>query len=385
VKPSPYADSVQPSGIREIFDLAWGKPDMLHLEVGEPDFPTPMHIVEAAFAAARKRSGYTSTVGLPILRDAVVERLKRVHRIDVPVEQVMITSGAAQAIAAIVYAMVSEGDEVLVPDPGWPNCEMAIAGRGAIPVRYALGAANGFVPDPEQVASLITPRTKLLVVCSPSNPTGTVIPPDVIEAMVKAARERDVLVLSDEVYDEIVFDGREPQTAMHFGDHDVACVWSCSKTYAMTGWRVGYTVVPSWLVRPMIAIQEGSVTCVAEPCQAAAIEALTGPQHFVAEMRDAYEHRRNVLLDVLSGAGIECVRPSGAFYAMFPLAPGADARKAAIDLVGRGMAVAPGTAFGSAASDQLRISLAASEATIGAAAELLTKWYAETDGGLRLL
>jgi len=383
MKPSPFADSIQPSGIREIFDLAWGKPDMLHLEVGEPDFPTPLHIVEAAFAAARMHSGYTGTVGLPIVRDAVVERLKRVHRIDVPVEQVLITSGAAQAIAAIVYAMCSEGDEVLVPDPGWPNCEMAIVSRGAIPVRYALPASNGFVPDPDEVASLITSRTKLLVVCSPSNPTGTVIPPDVIEALVTLAREHDVLVLSDEVYDEIVFDGREPRTTIQFSDDDVAAVWSCSKTYAMTGWRVGYTVVPTWLVRPLIAIQEGSVTCVAEPCQAAAVEALTGPQHAVAEMRDAYEHRRNVLLGKLSEAGIKCVVPSGAFYLMLPLDPKANARSAALSLVERGVAVAPGTAFGDVARDALRISLAASEETIAAAVERIVAWYAETDGGLR--
>lgn len=382
MKPSPFAESVQPSGIREIFDLAWGKPDMLHLEVGEPDFATPLHIVEAAFEAARRHSGYTGTVGLPILRDAVVERLKRVHRIDVPLERVMITSGAAQAIAAIIYAMASEGDEVLVPDPGWPNCEMAIAGRGAIPVRYALPASRGFVPDPQEVASLITSRTKLLVICSPSNPTGTVIPPEVIEELVGVAREHDVLVLSDEVYDEVVFDGRGPQTAMHYSDDDVAAVWSCSKTYAMTGWRVGYTVVPSWLVRPLTLIQEGSVTCVAEPCQAAAIEALTGPQHVVAEMRDAYERRRNVLLGLLRDAGIECVVPSGAFYLMLPLAEGADARKAAIDLVSRGVAVAPGTAFGDVARSALRISLAASEETITRATERILSWYVETNGGL---
>ncbi len=384
MQPTPSALSVQPSGIREIFDLAWGRPDMLHLEVGEPDFPTPIHIVEAAFRAARRHAGYTSTVGLPVLRDAIVERLKRVHRIDVPAERVVVTSGAAQAIAAIVYAMVGEGDEVLVPDPGWPNCEMAIAGRGGVPVRYALPASNGFVPDPEDVASRFTQRTKLLVICSPSNPTGTVIPPDVIEALVRVARERDVLVLSDEVYDEIVFDGREPDTALHHDDDGVAAVWSCSKTYAMTGWRVGYTAVPSWLTAPLIGIQEGSVTCVAEPCQAAAVEALTGPQHAIVEMRDAYEHRRNVLLQLLREAGIECVVPSGAFYVMFPLRSGADARKAAIDLVARGVALAPGTAFGSAASDQLRISLAASEQTIRAAAERLTAWYADTDGALAL-
>jgi aspartate aminotransferase/aminotransferase len=385
MRPTPSAASVQPSGIREIFDLAWGKPDMLHLEVGEPDFPTPIHIVEAAFAAARRHTGYTSTVGSPILRDAVSERLKRVHRIDVPVEQIVITSGAAQAIAAIVYAMVAEGDEVLVPDPGWPNLEMAVVGRGGVPVRYPLPAQNGFVPDVNDVASRCTDRTKLLVICSPSNPTGTVIPPDVIEALVHLARERDVLVLSDEVYDEIVFDGREPQTAMHYGDDGVAAVWSCSKTYAMTGWRVGYTAVPRWLLRPLIGIQEGSITCVAEPCQAAAVEALTGPQHAVAEMRDAYEHRRNVLRSLLRDAGIECVVPSGAFYLMLPLSAGADARAAAIDLVSRGVAVAPGTAFGSSASDQLRISLAASQETIVAAAGRITDWYAETDGGLRLL
>jgi aspartate aminotransferase len=310
--------------------------------------------------------------------------VKRVHGLDVAAEQVLITAGGAQAIAAIVCAMISEGDEVLVPDPGWPNCEMAIASRGGVVVRYTLPASNGFVPDPDDVESRVTTRTKMLVINSPGNPTGAVTPPDVIEAMVDVARRNGVLVLSDEVYDEIVFDDRTPCSALRFSDDDVAAVWSCSKTYAMTGWRVGYTAVPTWLVRPLIAVQEGSVTCIATASQAAAIQALTGPQHAVAEMRDAYEHRRDVLIGLLRDARIDPVVPSGAFYLMFPLAPGADARRAALDLVPKGVAVAPGTAFGTAASDQLRISLAAGEQTIRGAAERLVDWYRATDGGLAL-
>jgi len=377
--------AISPSGIREIFDRAWGVPDMLHLEVGEPDFPTPLHIVEAATEAAHTGSGYTNTSGLPSVRDAVVERLRRVHSLDIPFERVLISNGGVNGLNAVISAMVSDGDEVLIPDPGWPNYTMMIAANGARCVRYPLRAANGFVPDAREVESLISDRTRVLIVCSPNNPTGTLIPKDVLSELVDVARKRDVLVLSDEVYDEIVFDGDDVASSLLSIDEDaVAGVWSCSKTYAMTGWRVGYVATPAWLAPSVVGVQEGNISCVSTVTQAAALAALTGPQACVAEMRAAYEKRRDLIVGLLRGAGIDVVVPGGAFYVMLPLADGADGRAGALSLIDRGVAVAPGTAFGDVARDSLRLSLAASEETIAAATERILAWYAETDGGLAL-
>jgi aspartate aminotransferase len=368
-----HATELRASGIREIFNLAANKPDCLHLELGEPDFPTPAHIVEAAVDSARTGSRYTPTIGLPLLREAIAARLDRVHGLDVSPDHVIVTQGGSHAVALLVEAVVGEGDEVLVPDPGWPNCAMGVVAHGGRPVPYALRPEAGFVPDPDEVASLITPRTKLLVLNSPSNPTGSVFPQEVVTAIVADANKRGVLVLSDEVYDEIVFDGQAPVGASHLDG--VIGVWSFSKSYAMTGWRVGYVAAPASLLPTMSMIQEGTITCVSSITQAAALAALDGPQSCVTEMRDAYERRRDLAVDSLTASGIDHVAPSGAFYLMVHLGSGVDARAAALDLVAQGVAVAPGTAFGSVASEYLRVSLAASEETIAAAIARLTRSF----------
>jgi aspartate/methionine/tyrosine aminotransferase len=378
---SAGARSIPASGIREIFNLALGDPDILHLEVGEPDFTTPAHIVEAAAGAARAGSGYTATPGILAVRAAAAAHVARVHGIDVDPSNMLLTQGGVQAISTVVAAFVDPGDEVLIPDPGWPNYSMMIASQGGVIVRYPLRASNAFLPDPDEVASLITPRTKLLVVNSPANPTGAVLPDATLERLVEVARSSGVVVVSDEVYDQMVFDGSRAQTIVDLDPEGVVGVWSCSKTYAMTGWRVGYMAAPAAFVPAFVGIMESVISCVSSITQAAALAAFEGPQECVAEMRDAYAHRRDVLMKLLDDAGIGYVRPEGAFYLMMSLAPGADSRAAALDLVRNGVAVAPGTAFGSTASDAIRISLAASEQTIIAAAERIAYWYGRTDGG----
>jgi aspartate/methionine/tyrosine aminotransferase len=259
---------------------------------------------------------------------------------------------------------------------------MSVAAFGGTVVRYPLRPENGLNPDPDEVAALITPRTKLLVLNSPGNPTGAVAPPGDLERLVSVARGAGVLVVSDEVYDEIVFEGLRPHTLVPIDPDWVVGLWSCSKTYAMTGWRVGYTAVPSSIVGALTRIQESMITCVSSVTQAAALAAFTGPQECVAEMCAAYQRRRDLLMGLLDAAGFGFVRPLGAFYLMMSLRGDANSRLAALDLVDDGVAVAPGTAFGDMASSALRISLAASEATISAAAQKLIDWYARTDGGL---
>jgi len=379
---SASACEIPHSGIREIFDLALGRDDVLHLEVGEPDFATPAHIVDAAFAAARSGSGYTATPGVLAVRAAAAARVARVHGIDVDPSRMLVTQGGVQAISAVIAACASPGDEVLIPDPGWPNYQMMVASHGAVNVRYPLRASNGFLPDPDEVERLVGDRTKVVVVNTPANPTGAVLDDADLERLVATARSAGAVVVSDEVYDEMVFDGRPPQTLVPIDPDWVVGVWSCSKTYAMTGWRVGYTAVPVAFVDPVTCVQESMISCVSSVTQAAALAAFEGPQDCVGVMRDAYQSRRDVLMGLLDDAGISYVTPGGAFYLMMSLLPGADARAAALDLVRNGVAVAPGTAFGDVASDALRISLASSEATIAAAAEKIVDWYARTDGGL---
>jgi aspartate/methionine/tyrosine aminotransferase len=380
-----HALRIPGSGIREIFNLALGRDDVLHLEVGEPDFAVPQHVVDAAFASARGGSGYTATTGVLAVRAAAATRLHRVHGIDIDPSRVLITQGGVQAIAAVMAACVSLGDEVLIPDPGWPNYEMMVVSHGGVPVRYPLRASSAFVPDPDEVARLVTERTKVLVVNTPANPTGAVLPDEELERLVAVASSAGVVVLSDEVYDEIVFDGRAPQSVVRIDPDRIVGVWSCSKTYAMTGWRVGCVAVPEEFVVPVTGVQESMISCVSSVTQAAALAAFEGPQDCVATMRDAYQTRRDVLMKLLDAANVPYVTPGGAFYLMLLLAPGADGRAAALDLVtNEGVAVAPGTAFGETARSALRISLAASETTIAAAAERMTAWYARTDGGLAL-
>jgi aspartate aminotransferase len=373
------------SGIREIFDLALGRDDVLHLEVGEPDFSTPSHIVDAALASARSGSGYTATAGIQAVRAAAAARVARVHGLDVAPSRMIVTHGGVNAISAIVAASVAAGDEVLIPDPGWPNYEMMVTAHGGVCVRYPLRASNAFLPDPDEVERLVGPRTKVLIVNTPANPTGAVLPDADLERLVEIARGAGAVVVSDEVYDEIVFDGGAPQTLVRMDPDWVVGVWSCSKTYAMTGWRVGYMAVPAGFVDPLTRYQESTITSVSSVNQAGALAAFEGPQDCVGEMRDAYQRRRDVLMGLLDDAGIGYVRPGGAFYLMLSLADAADGRAAALDLVrNEGVAVAPGTAFGSVASNALRISLASSEQTIAAAAMKIADWYGRTDGGLAL-
>ena len=377
---SRFAGEVSHSGIREIFDAVAGRKDVYHLEVGQPDFPTPDHVVEAAFKAAQEWSGYTDSAGIRTLREAISERLRRVHSLDFQPERVVVTHGGVQAIAAVSIATLEPGDEVLVPDPGWPNYAMIATALGARVVPYPLRLENGFVPDPEQVASLFSQRTKLLVINSPANPTGAFIPPDIQDALVTAARNAGVLVISDEVYDEMYFDGPAAPSAAGLDDEWVVGVWSCSKTYAMTGWRVGYLVANPQLVETIVKLQEPTISSVSSVTQAAATAALTGPQDVVATMCSAYRQRRDLVLDLLRRAGMDPIVPKGAFYQMVPLTPGTDSRGAALELVERGVAVAPGTAFGSVAADQLRISLASNEESLRGGVARILDWYAENAG-----
>jgi aspartate/methionine/tyrosine aminotransferase len=381
IEPSPAASSLPASGIREIVNLALARPGVIRLEIGEPDSAAPAHVVEAAMRAAAGPVRYVQSAGVPALREALVDRLARVAGIAATPEQVVVGQGAVQTLFTVLASVVRPGDEVLVPDPAWPNYEMQTIVLGATPVHYRLRREDGYQPDPEEIVRLITPRTRVLVLNTPNNPTGAVIDAQRMAAIVEAAASRGVLVLSDEVYDELVLEG-EHVGAHAFAPDSVVPVYSFSKTYAMTGWRVGYAVVPPRLAVAMERLLETQISCLPPVSQAAALAALQGPQDSIAENAGRYRRRRDLAVAQLGAAGIDVVVPKGAFYLIVPLADGADSRAAALELVQRGVATAPGSAFGPSAAPFLRLNLGASEADLSAGIDLILDWYAGTEAGL---
>jgi aspartate aminotransferase len=359
---SQTAASLPPSGIRELMELAWAAGDVLHLEVGEPSFPTPPHVVEAADRAARDGwTRYVQSAGVPALREAIAAKVGTLNGYQAEPAQVVVTAGGIEGIYLALLAVLEPGDEVLLPDPGWPNFRMMARLLHAVERLYPLRPEQGFLPVCDDLERAIGPRARAIVLNSPSNPLGTTVPADRLREILELAAEHDLWVVSDECYDAIAFDGTFASVAALGRPERVISCYSFSKTYAMTGWRVGYLVVPAEPVSPLGLLQQALLSCVNAPAQMAALAALTGPQDVVARMRDAYRQRRDALVTLLDRLGVPCRRPSGAFYAWVEVAGRApSARRFALELLRRErVAVAPGTAFGPAGEGWVRLSLAA--------------------------
>lgn len=361
MKPSLAATSLPRSGIREIMELASTIPDAIHLEVGEPNFKTPEHICEAADAAASAGfTKYTPNAGIPELRDVLVGKVRERNAIEADADQIVVTAGAVAGLFSTFAALVDPGDEVLISDPAWPNYALMLQLLGIRPVRFPLDPKQGLVPTPATIEPRITPGTKALLLNSPGNPTGAVTPRETLHELIELARTHDLWVLSDEVYDEMWFDQPPTSAALRDPDERVITFFSFSKTYSMTGWRVGYLVAAPDVVEYIIKTQEPITSCVNAPAQMAAIAAITGPQDCVTEMRDAYRSRRDLVVEILEGDEIGYVRPSGAFYVMIDIRQSemdsvSFARKLVVDL---GVATVPGTAFGPDGGSFVRVSLA---------------------------
>jgi len=353
------------SGIREIANEALRTPGAIRLDVGQPDFPTPQHIKDAGkLAIDQNKTFYTHTQGLLSLREKLVEKLARVNGIKSTAERIAIGPGGVGAIAATFAAVLDDGDEVLLPDPGWPNYRMMLAWTGAREVPYPCPPEAGFQPDLDALASLITPRSKLLVVNSPNNPTGAVYPRETMEAMVDLAQKHNLWLISDECYDQLVFDGPWTSAATIAPDDPrIVSAFTFSKTYAMTGWRIGYVTGSSEVIDSATKVLESNSSCVSTITQVAAEAALEGPQDRVHEMVHAYRRRRDIVVDLLKEAGLFIVEPAGAFYCMADITPsGLGDREFAFALLRqRGVSVAPGTAFGEVGARSVRISLASSD------------------------
>ena len=356
------------SGIREISNEALRTPGAIRLDVGQPDFPTPRHVKDAGKRAIdENKTFYTHTQGLLSLREKLVDKLARVNKIKTTPECIACGPGGVGAIAAMLAAVVEPGDEVLLPDPGWPNYRMMPPWLGARAVFYPCPPSEKFQPDLEALESSIGPRTKVLVVNSPNNPTGAVYPVSTIEAMIELAQRHNLWLLSDECYDQIILNGSWTSPASIAPDDPrIATVFTFSKTYSMTGWRLGYLVGSAELVDTATKVLESNSSCVSTISQVAAEAALVGPQDCVDEMVGAYRRRRDLVVDILRDAELFIAEPSGAFYVMADVAPrGLPARDFSFALLRqRGVSVAPGTAFGQVAAEAVRISLASSEADL---------------------
>jgi aspartate aminotransferase len=297
--------------------------DVISLSLGEPDFPTPPHVVEAAYAAAQRgETKYPPLGGIEPLRAAVAAKFEREHGIATRAQDVLITNGGKQGIFNIVMSLIGDGDEVIIPAPAWAGYEQTVKFAGGVPVFVPCPQEQGFVLQPEALAAAITGRTKLLLLNYPSNPSGAAISEAALAALAAVLRHYPhVWVLSDDIYEHLLFGGAKHRTllgvAPDLADR-VVTLSGVSKTYAMTGWRVGWCIGPAEMIKAATVVQATATSGVSSVGQAAALAALTGPQDFLVERAAAYEQRRDAVVAALNQVpGLSCHRPDGAFY-VFP-------------------------------------------------------------------
>jgi aspartate/methionine/tyrosine aminotransferase len=352
--------------------------EIIHLEIGEPDFDTPAHIKAAAVRALEEGwTHYTPAAGIPALREAIADYIRRTRGIPVGPEHVVVVPGGKPIMFFAILALVEEGDEVIYPNPGFPIYESMIRFVGARPVPLRLRMENEFRVDVEELARLITPRTRMLILNSPANPTGGVLTREDLEAIAELCLKHDLVVLSDEIYSRILYEGEHISIASFPGMLERTIILDgFSKTYAMTGWRLGYGVMPEPLAEAVTRLMINSNSCTAAFTQIAGIAALTGPQDEVDRMVAAFRERREVMVEGLNRLpGFRCLKPKGAFYA-FPNIEGTgmSSRELARYLLEEaGVAVLSGTAFGEYGEGFLRLSFANSVENIQKALERIEK------------
>lgn len=366
------------SGIREILNLALLRPGTLRLETGEPDFPPAPHIVEAYHRATLDgHNRYTATEGLGPFREALAAKLAKINGVRRKPGDILVTPGGIPGLFLAFVGTCPRGDEVLVPDPGWPDYLGGLLALGIHPVAYPLQTPD-YVPDIDTLNRLITPRTRAIVLNFPANPTGALLPHRLVEAVVAWAIQRDLWIISDEVYDQIVFDGH-PESPAQLAPERTLSVYSFSKTYAMTGWRLGYLAGPPDAIASLTRVAMGLWSSVSEPLQYAGLAALEGPQTAVQQMCARYRERRQQALASLDAHHVMTTRPQGAFYLLVDISQAhMDARTFALHLLqDQGVAVAPGSAFGRVAAQAVRVSLASDDKVLEQGLERLCTYLAQ--------
>ncbi len=352
--------------------------DVIHLEIGEPDFDTPANVREAAKCALDEGwTHYGPPLGLPALREAIATDATARKRFAVDPENVVVTPGAKPIMFYALLALAQAGDEVIYPDPGFPIYESMTRFVGATPVPIPLREANEFRMDVQELRSLVTDRTRLIIFNSPHNPTGSVLTEEDLRAIADVATERDITVLADEIYGRILYEGEHHSIAALPGMAERTIVLDgFSKTWAMTGWRLGYAILPPELLPVFSRLIINSVSCTSSHSQMAAVEALTGPQDDVEAMVEEFRARRELIVKGLDAIpGIRCLKPHGAFY-VFPNVSGTG--MSGPEMANRlldeaGVACLAGTAFGQVGRDHLRVSYANSRENISRALERIAQ------------
>ena len=370
-----HVPEVPVNQIREITEAAWRTPGAIVLSIGEPGFPLPRHVLDAGMACLdRDETNYTPNAGIPALREAFAARFRERAGLDgsrIGADRVYVVDGAQQGLHFAMSLLLSPGDEVLIPNPGYPTFAMTGRLLNAVPVRYPLYPDHDFQPRIQDIEELITDRTRVLILNSPSNPLGAVLSEDLTRDLVDLARRRDLWIISDECYEAFTYDVPHVSPARFDsdvpGEARVFTSLTLSKTYGLTGLRIGALVCPPGLERTMNNVMEAIVSCVASPSQYAALAALTGPQDYVSEAHAHYRANRDAASAVLAAKGIPFLSAQGAFYLWADVshASDGDVRAWTRQFLGdSGVALAPGTAFGSIGEGWVRIALCGSQADL---------------------
>ena len=379
---NPLSDKVmdiKPSGIRKFFDLVQEMPDAIYLGVGEPDFDTPWHIrEEGIFSLERGRTFYTSNAGLLELRKAISAYLKRKQRLDYdPLHEVLVTVGGSEGIDLALRAMLNPGDEVILPEPCYVSYLPCIKLADGVPVTINLKEENEFKLTPEELLGAITDKTKILILSYPNNPTGAIMTRSDLEPLVKIIKEKDIFVISDEIYAELTYQMDHCSIASFPGMRERTIVINgFSKSFAMTGWRLGFAVGPENILKQMTKIHQFAIMAAPTTSQYAAIEAMESGDDDVELMRKSYNQRRRFLLNQFQEMGLQCFEPRGAFY-MFPCIKefGMTSEEFANRfLQEEKVAVVPGTAFGDCGEGFLRVSYAYSIEELKVALERMKRF-----------
>ena len=371
--------AIKPSGIRKFFDLVSEMKDVISLGVGEPDFDTPWHIRdEGIYALEKGRTFYTSNSGLKSLRQEICNYIKRTQNIDYNAnDEVIVTVGGSEAIDIGIRALVNDGDEVIIPQPSYVSYEPCAILANAKPVIINLKAENEFRLKPDELLNAITDKTKILILPFPNNPTGSIMDRADLEAIAKIIIEKDIYVMSDEIYAELSYKEKHVSIASLEGMKErTILINGFSKAYAMTGWRLGYACAPKEIIQQMTKIHQYAIMCAPTTSQYAAVEALKNGDDDVAIMRQEYNQRRRFLLNAFKEMNIPCFEPFGAFY-VFPCIKefGMTSEEFATRLLQEEkVAAVPGTAFGDSGEGHLRISYAYSLENLKKAMERMKRF-----------